>query len=69
MTGNIISKSKVGLYLGDLGSDPTVTKNTFKNCEYGVYIYTENYPGQLNKFSGNKYVKNEVNIGWGTDYL
>lgn len=69
ITGNIISKSKVGLYLGDMGADPTVTKNTFKSCKYGVYIYTDTYPGKLKKFSGNKYVNNKVNIGWGTDYL
>lgn len=67
--GNTISKSKVGLYLGDMGADPTVTKNTFKNCKYGVYIWTDNYPGKLKKFSGNKYVNNKVNIGWGMDYL
>ncbi len=69
ITGNMISKSKVGLYLGDMGADPTVTKNTFKSCKYGVYIYTDTYPGKLKKFSGNKYVNNKVNIGWGTDYL
>ncbi len=69
ITGNTISKSKVGLYLGDMGADPTVTKNTFKNCQYGVYIWTDNNPGKLKKFSGNKYVNNKVNIGWGWDYL
>ncbi len=68
VTGNTISNSKCGLYLGDMGASPTVTKNTFKNCKNGVYVYSDVYPGQLKKFSGNKYIKNKVNIGWGTAY-
>lgn len=67
ITGNTISKSKCGLYIGDVALLPTVTKNTFKNCNYGVYIYTiDGDPGKLSTFSGNKYVGNKVNIGWGT---
>lgn len=68
ITGNTISKSKCGLYLGDLAGLPLVSKNTFKNCGYGVYIYTDTYPGILETFTGNKYCENKVNIGWGTDY-
>ncbi|WP_292387983.1 NosD domain-containing protein [Methanosarcina sp. UBA5] len=66
--GNIISKSKCGLYIGDMAGASPVTKNTFKNCQYGVYIYTDKNPGRIPQFSGNKYIKNKVNIGWGTDY-
>lgn len=69
ITGNIISKSKCGLYVGDLANDPTVSKNTFKNCGYGVYLYSFSDPGKLPTFSGNKYINNKVNIGWGTDTL
>jgi nitrous oxidase accessory protein NosD len=72
ITGNTVSKSKCGLYIGDLmrAPLPTVSKNTFKNCNYGVYIYSDiGDPGQLTTFSGNKYSGNKVNIGWGTKYF
>lgn len=66
ITGNTISNSKYGLYIGDLAHLPTVTKNTFKNCSHGVYIYTiDGDPGKLSTFSGNKYINNKVNVGWG----
>jgi hypothetical protein len=46
---------------------PTVTGCTFKNCNYGVYLFGyESNPGKLTTFSGNKYIGNKVNIGWGT---
>jgi len=69
ITGNTISKSKCGLSIGDSmrAPMPTVSKNTFKNCNYGVYIYSDiGDPGKLTTFSGNKYIGNKVNIGWGT---
>lgn len=65
ITGNTISKSECGLYIGDMTGYPTATKNTFKGCQYGVYIYTDTYPGKLDTFIGNKYSGNKVNIGWG----
>ena len=68
ITGNTILKSKCGLYIVDLAGLPVVSKNTFKNCGYGVYIYTDTYPGRLDTFTNNKYMNNKVNIGWGTDY-
>jgi parallel beta-helix repeat (two copies) len=66
ITGNTISNSKCGLYIGDLAHLPTVTKNIFKNCNHGAYIYTiDGDPGKLSTFSGNKYINNKVNLGWG----
>ncbi len=68
--GNIISKSKYGLYIGDDTCTPTVSGNTFKNCKCAVYFYNvESNPGRLDTFTGNKYIKNKVNIGWGMDPL
>ncbi len=68
--GNTISKSKCGLYVGESTAMPKVTGNTFKNCVYGVYLYGyDENPGRLPTFTGNKYVKNKVNIGWGWDYI
>ncbi|HEY3363246.1 MAG TPA: NosD domain-containing protein [Methanosarcina sp.] len=69
ITGNTISKSKIGLYMGEMGANPTVSKNTFKNCNTAVYVYSDSNPGQLKTFSNNKYINNKVNIGWGTKYL
>ncbi len=70
ITGNTISKSKCGLFLGEYTTIPTVTGNTFKYCNYGVYFYgCEDNPGILTTFTNNKYIKNKVNIGWGWDYL
>lgn len=66
--GNTFSKADCGLYLKEVMNYPQVTRNTFKYCGYGVYIYTDGYPGKLTSFSGNTYYKNKVNIGWGTDY-
>lgn len=66
ITGNTISKSKCGLYVGDMAGLPIASKNTFKNCVYGVYLYMDYYPGKLDTFTGNKYSGNKVNIGWGT---
>lgn len=65
--GNIISKSKCGLYIGDSTNDPIVSKNTFKNCRYGVYFYNVDNLGRLPTFTNNKYIKNKVNIGWGME--
>lgn len=68
--GNIISKSKCGLYIGDSTAIPTVTGNTFKNNNCAVYLYGyDESPGILTTFTNNKYIKNKVNIGWGWDYL
>jgi len=48
---------------------PSVTKNTFKNCKYAIYLdYFDHNPGRLSTFVGNKYIGNIVNIGWG-DYI
>lgn len=66
ITGNTISKSKCGLYVGEMAGLPIVSKNTFKNCVYGVYLYSFSNPGKLDTFTGNKYSGNKVNIGWGT---
>jgi parallel beta-helix repeat (two copies) len=68
ITGNTISKSKCGLYIGDMMMGlPTVKNCTFKNCGYAVYLYGwEQDPGKLPTFSGNKYIGNKVNFGWGT---
>jgi parallel beta-helix repeat protein len=67
ITDNIISNCSTGLYVGDLAWIPTVTNNTFKNCDTAVYLYGwEQDPGRLPSFSGNKYINNKVNIGWGT---
>lgn len=71
ITGNTISKSKVGLYVGDACGAPTVTKNIFKNCVYAVYFFQWEPPyvvGKLPTFSGNKYINNKVNFGCGSDY-
>ena len=68
--GNTISNSKCGLHVGDMASIPTVSKNTFKNCKTAVYFYGwEQSPGQLKTFTGNKYINNKVNIGWGMKTL
>jgi len=70
ITGNTISNSKCGLYVGDMASIPTVSKNTFKNCKTAVYFYGwEQSPGQLNTFTGNKYINDKINIGWGMKTL
>jgi parallel beta-helix repeat protein len=70
LTGTTISNSKFGLYVGDKNSIPTVTKCTFKNCNYGVYLYSWNQdPGKLTTFPGNKYINNKVNVGWGMKTL
>jgi parallel beta-helix repeat protein len=70
LKGNTISNSKYGLYVGDKNSIPTVTKNTFKNCNYGVYLYGwKQNPGKLVTFTDNSYIKNKVNIGWGMNKL
>lgn len=42
LTGTTISNSKFGLYVDDKNSIPTVTKCTFKNCNYGVIFSTIN---------------------------
>jgi len=64
--GNTISNSKCGLYVDDMATIPTVTKNTFKNCKYAIYLYGwDGNPGKLPSFSGNKYINNKVKIGWG----
>ncbi len=64
--GNIISKSKCGLFVGESTAIPNVMGNTFKNNKCAVYLYGyESNPGRLTTFTGNKYVKNKVNIGWG----
>ncbi len=70
ITGNKISKSQYGLYIGEASSVPVVSGNTFSNCKNAVYFfgYEEN-PGRLSTFTNNKYIKNKVNIGWGWDYL
>ncbi len=67
--GNTISKSECGLLIGESTTIPKVTGNTFKNCNYGVYLYEyDQNPGRLPTFTGNKYIKNRVNIGWGMVY-
>jgi parallel beta-helix repeat protein len=66
ITGNIISKSYYGIYRGDSVTFQKVSGNTFKYCNYAVYLYGyEQNPGRLPEFIGNKYIKNKVNIGWG----
>jgi len=63
--GNTISNSEYGLFIGNMASVPTVSKNTFKNCKTAVFFQGwEGNPGQLTTFSGNKYIGNKVNIGW-----
>jgi len=70
ITGNTISKSKCGLFVGEGAGLPIVSGNTFKNCNYGVYLYGyEKNPGRLTTFTNNKYVNNKVNIGWGMKYF
>lgn len=67
ITGNTISNSKCGIYLEETRGIPTVTKNTFKNNKYAIYFYPyDSDPGKLTTFTGNKYINNRVNIGWGT---
>lgn len=68
ITGNTISNSRCGLNVGDMAGIPTVSKNTFKNCKIAVYLYgySQN-PGKLSTFTGNKYINNKINIGWGTE--
>ena len=56
ITGNTIT-GKVGLDLGEGVTVKGVSKNTFKNCGIGVRTH-----GQLEKFTGNKYSGNKVNI-------
>ena len=71
ITGNTISKSKVGLYEAEDTADPTVTKNTFKNCKYAVYFFEWEPPyvvGHLPTFSGNKYIGNKINFGCGPGF-
>jgi len=58
---------------------PPVTNCTFKNCGYGVYFlsYNSDPSGSSNlgdddpylsdTFSGNKYIGNKKNIGWGNE--
>lgn len=68
ISGNSISNSKIGLLITD-SVMPSVTKNTFKNCKYAIYLdYFDHNPGRLSTFVGNKYIGNIVNIGWG-DYI
>ena len=63
--GNTISNSEYGLFIGNMASVPTVSKNTFKNCKTAVFFQGwGGNPGQLTTFSGNKYIGNKVNIGW-----
>lgn len=65
--GNTVSNAKCGLYIEDITKLTTVTSNTFKNCGYGVYIYTTlDDLGKLTTFSGNKYIGDTHSIGWGT---
>jgi len=71
ITGNTISNSKVGLYVGDMTDEPIVTKNTFKNCKFAVYFFQMEPPyvvGQLTRFSGNKYIGNKINFVCGNGF-
>lgn len=68
ITGNTISNTNYGLYCEHVEDFPTVTKNTFQNCGCAVYLDGFNKdPGRLSTFSGNKYIKNKQNIGWGNN--
>lgn len=58
ITGNTISKSKIGLKFEDLAEVSLVNKNTFKNCDIAVLTYKQS----LNKFIGNKYIGNKINV-------
>lgn len=62
--GNTISKASYGLFMSN-AAPLKVSKNTFKNCYYAVYVYSMENPGKLTAFSGNKYINNKINIGWG----
>ena len=65
--GNIITNSKYGVYVDNQAIVPTITMNTFKNCKYAIYLSGwEKNPGKLSNVYGNKYIKNKVNLGWGT---
>lgn len=67
--GNTISNSRCGLYIKESGI-PAVNSNTFKNCKTAVYFQGwESNPGRLSTFTGNKYINNKVNIGWGMKEL
>lgn len=69
ITGNTISKSKCGIFVGDSAGVPIASGNTFKNNKYAVYLYGyEKNPGVLKTFTNNKYISNKVNIGWGMKY-
>ena len=67
ISGTTVSNSKCGLFIGDSAKVPTVKNCTFKNCQYAVYFWEyDSDPGYLPTFSGNKYIKNKTNFGWGT---
>lgn len=56
VTENTVLKPKYELYVRGSAKYSIVTKNTFKNCYYGVYGYKlEDDLGRLKTFSGNKY--------------
>jgi parallel beta-helix repeat (two copies) len=66
ISGTTVSNSKCGLFIGDSARIPTVKGCTFKNCGYAMYFWDYDHdPGKLPTFSGNKYIGNKVNFGWG----
>ncbi|MCO5382649.1 MAG: right-handed parallel beta-helix repeat-containing protein [Methanosarcina barkeri] len=60
VTGNKITKSKIGLGLYEGATCSSITKNTFSYCQVGVALYE--IPDCL---IGNTYIKNKVNIKTG----
>lgn len=60
VTGNKITKAKVGLGLYEGATCSTITKNTFSYCQIGVALYQ--IPSCL---IGNTYIKNKINIKTG----
>lgn len=68
ITGNTVTNSTVGLCLNEVMDIPQVTNNTFNKCDYAVYFEGWDHdPGYLTTFSGNKYIQNKINYGWGTE--
>jgi parallel beta-helix repeat protein len=57
ITGNTISKAKMGLKLVKGAACDSITKNKFQYCNVGVQV--QSVPKSL---TGNTYYKNKVNI-------
>lgn len=67
ITGNTISDSKCGIYVDCDSWMPILSKNTFKKCNVAIYLHTYSKHQEELDTTGNKFLKNKVNIDSGMD--